>query len=140
MRAEVASQSSQAKDSRALKKKVESQLEEMAALKAQLSHLKSSLEDAHLQNKTLSTKLSANRGTPAPGESASSTAPSTHVGVGAGQAAQLKEDLYGDLTGLIIRGVKREGEDDTYDCIQTGRNGSKYPAIFYTFGKYLPPP
>jgi len=41
------------------------------------------------------------------------------------QAAQLKEDLYSDLTGLIIRGVKRDAEDDVYDCIQTGRNGSK---------------
>jgi hypothetical protein len=59
------------------------------------------------------------------------------VGVGAGQAAQLKEDLYGDLTGLIIRGVKREGEDDTYDCIQTGRNGSKYPLSSLLLKKIL---
>lgn len=43
----------------------------------------------------------------------------------AAQTAQLKEDLYSDLTGLIIRDVKREAEDDVYDCIQTGRNGSK---------------
>ena len=39
----------------------------------------------------------------------------------------LKEELYSDLTGLIIRDVRRkEGEaEDVYDCIQTGRNGSK---------------
>lgn len=41
------------------------------------------------------------------------------------QAAQLKEDLYGDLTGLIIMSVTRKPEEDIFDCIQTGRNGSK---------------
>ncbi|MBE3045332.1 hypothetical protein IMZ48_22830 [Candidatus Bathyarchaeota archaeon] len=40
------------------------------------------------------------------------------------QTAQLKEDLYTDLTGLIVRGVK-QGKEDIYDCLQTGRNGSK---------------
>ena len=43
----------------------------------------------------------------------------------AAQVAQLKEDLYSDLTGLILRGVERKDESDVYDCIQTGRNGSK---------------
>lgn len=46
----------------------------------------------------------------------------------AAQVAQLKEDLYSDLTGLILRGVERKEESDVYDCIQTGRNGSKYPS------------
>ncbi len=42
--------------------------------------------------------------------------------------AKMKENLYSDLTGLIIRGVKRNAEgEDEYDCIQTGRNGSTYP-------------
>ena len=44
----------------------------------------------------------------------------------AAQVAQLKEDLYSDLTGLILRGVEMGSEGDVYDCIQTGRNGSKY--------------
>lgn len=39
---------------------------------------------------------------------------------------QMKENLYGDLTGLIVRGVKHEGGNEVFDCIQTGRNGSKY--------------
>ena len=43
----------------------------------------------------------------------------------AAQVAQLKEDLYSDLTGLILRGVDIGSDSDTYDCIQTGRNGSK---------------
>ncbi|KAK5138121.1 hypothetical protein LTR08_004816 [Meristemomyces frigidus] len=38
--------------------------------------------------------------------------------------AKMKENLYSDLTGLIIRGVKRREGEDEYDCIQTGRNGS----------------
>jgi hypothetical protein len=38
--------------------------------------------------------------------------------------AKMKENLYSDLTGLIIRGVKRKEGEDEYDCIQTGRNGS----------------
>ena len=41
--------------------------------------------------------------------------------------AKMKENLYSDLTGLIIRGVKRKEGEDEYDCIQTGRNGSKFP-------------
>lgn len=44
----------------------------------------------------------------------------------AAQVALLKEDLYSDLTGLILRGVERGDEADVYDCIQTGRNGSKF--------------
>ena len=44
----------------------------------------------------------------------------------AAQVAQLKEDLYSDLTGLILRSVEMGNEADVYDCIQTGRNGSEY--------------
>ena len=43
----------------------------------------------------------------------------------AAQMAALKEDLYGDLTGLILRNVKKEDNADVYDCLQTGRNGSE---------------
>lgn len=44
----------------------------------------------------------------------------------AAQVALMKEDLYGDLTGLILRGVEKGIESDIYDCIQTGRNGGEY--------------
>jgi hypothetical protein len=40
--------------------------------------------------------------------------------------AKMKENLYSDLTGLIIRNVKRKEGEDEFDCIQTGRNGSKF--------------
>lgn len=39
--------------------------------------------------------------------------------------AALKEELYRDLTGLIITSVKRKDGEDEYSCIQTGRNGSE---------------
>lgn len=38
--------------------------------------------------------------------------------------AKMKEDLYSDLTGLIIMGVKRNEGEDVYKCVQTGRNGT----------------
>jgi hypothetical protein len=38
---------------------------------------------------------------------------------------KLKEDLYCDLTGLMIHSVKKVDGEDVFDCIQTGRNGSK---------------
>jgi hypothetical protein len=40
--------------------------------------------------------------------------------------AKMKENLYSDLTGLIIRNVKRKEGEDEFDCLQTGRNGSGY--------------
>lgn len=46
--------------------------------------------------------------------------------VQATQSAKMKENLYSDLTGLVVTGVKRDGPEDVYDCIQTGRNGSKF--------------
>ena len=54
----------------------------------------------------------------------------------AAQASLLKEDLYSDLTGLILRGVERREESDVYDCIQTGRNGSKCIS-FHVLSKIL---
>jgi hypothetical protein len=43
---------------------------------------------------------------------------------------QMKEDLYSDLTGLMIHNVKRMEEEDIFDCIQTGRNGSMHLSLF----------
>lgn len=44
--------------------------------------------------------------------------------------AKMKENLYSDLTGLIIRNVKRKDGEDEFDCLQTGRNGSKYTDVY----------
>ena len=170
------------KDSKGLKKKLDTQSDEIASLKTQIAQLNTSLAEVKLENKTLSAekktlatenknlssenkklstenwklstesktmtaenktlsaKLAANRTAAASVESANTKATGSAVKPNGGirlmgtveaaqvaQAAQLKEDLYSDLTGLIIRGVKRETEEDIFDCIQTGRNGSKSP-------------
>lgn len=126
------------KDSRDLKNLVDSQAGDISKLQTKVAQLTSSLSDVHVENKTLSAKLTANRNKAASVESANGGGPGSAVKANGGirligsaevaqaaQTAQLKEDLYSDLTGLIIRDVKREAEDDVYDCIQTGRNGSK---------------
>jgi hypothetical protein len=138
LKADVAAQTALVKDSGKLKKKLDSQTTEMATLQAQITQMAASLSEAQSENKTLSAKLAANRTAAASVESAHAKIPSSAVKANGGirmmgtaeaaqvaQAAQLKEDLYSDLTGLIIRSVKREAEEDVFDCIQTGRNGSK---------------
>jgi hypothetical protein len=138
LKADLAAQSSQLKEFRDLKKLVDTKVSDISKLQAKVAQLTSSLSDAHIENKTLSAKLAANRNIAASVESANGRGPGSAVKANGGirligsvevaqaaQTAQLKEDLYSDLTGLIIRDVKREAEDDVYDCIQTGRNGSK---------------
>lgn len=41
-----------------------------------------------------------------------------------------KTELYEDLTGLLLTDVKRTAHSIVYNCLQTGRNGSKYNGIF----------
>ena len=138
LKADLAAQSSQLKESRELKKLVDTQTADISRLQAKIAQLTSSLSDAHIENKSLSAKLAANRNLATSVESANGRGPGSAAKANGGirlmgsaevaqaaQTAQLKEDLYSDLTGLIIRDVKREAEDDVYDCIQTGRNGSK---------------
>jgi hypothetical protein len=136
---DLASQNNQTRESKDLKKIIENQSAEISKLKAEVAQLTSSLSDSRAENKVLSTKLAANRNAASSVESATSKTPGSAMKTNGGirmmgsaeaaqqvQAGQLKEDLYGDLTGLIIRSVKREADEDIYDCIQTGRNGSKY--------------
>lgn len=109
-------------------------------MQSKVAELTASLSEAQAEKKALTTKLAANRtaaasvqsiGSKVPGSAKKNPAVKTLM-VGsaeaaqAAQIAQLKEDLYSDLTGLILRGVKREEEEDVFDCIQTGRNGSMY--------------
>lgn len=108
----------------------------MAQLKEQAGESTAQLSSAQSEVKALQTKLSAARNTASTLENAAK-APGSAVKTPANRAqsaevaqasqlAQLKEDLYSDLTGLIIRDVKKRETDHLYDCIQTGSNGSKY--------------
>jgi regulator of replication initiation timing len=131
LKGDLACHSSSSKESRNLKKKVQSQITEISALQSQIAQLTASVAQTQSENKALSAKLAANR--TAAAENANNKAPGTAVKPNGGTrmtggsdaTAQLKENLYSDLTGLIIRSVKQEAEDDVFDCIQTGRNGSK---------------
>ena len=118
----------------------------MAKLQSQMAEMSSSLSTAQNEIKALQAKLTASRTASVesanrpPGSAMKNNGQVRTIMVGsaeaaqAAQIAQLKEDLYSDLTGLIVRSVKRRDDCDTYDCIQTGRNGSKCPNLYCISG------
>ncbi|KJR84710.1 MAM1 protein [Sporothrix schenckii 1099-18] len=144
LKAELASFRELTKDGAKVRRDWEASEARAADLQAQVGELKKALDDAKAASKTLSTKLAAARtaaempalpaGMAVPGSAikasskASSAPANARAAVEAMQAnsqmAQLKEDLYGDLTGLLVRSAVRQGGREMYDCIQTGRNGS----------------
>ena len=141
LKKELAMHAPLAAESRKLQKTLALKDSETNQLRASIDQLATSLSAAQNEIKSLQAKLAASRSASVPVEAGHSRAPGSSVKnsnqqvrtimVGsaevaqAAQIAQLKEDLYSDLTGLIVRSVKRSEGGDTYDCIQTGRNGSK---------------
>ncbi|KKY26243.1 putative chromosome segregation protein [Diplodia seriata] len=133
LKKEVATQRALAAESKALK----GQVAELNATNKQLAFenkaLHTHLSESQTEVKTLTAKLAATRASSTntepkiPGSAVKAQrtmiAGSSDTAKDA-QIRQLKEDLYSDLTGLIIRGVKRGEDEDIYDCIQTGRNGT----------------
>ena len=118
----------------------------ITSLQSKIDSLTSSLAEARSEIKSLNLKLAAARNAEAAANAAAAAgrqipgsaikgansrearlaaAATSEAIQQATMAAQKKEDLYGDLTGLIVRSVKREDGEDKFDCIQTGRNGSK---------------
>jgi hypothetical protein len=147
LQADLSARKGLEKESRDLKKNVETKSSEIEKLKADIARLTTALSNSQTENKTLTAKLVVNRNAAALVESASSKTPGSAMKASGGirmmgsaetaqqiQAGQLKENIYGDLTGLLIRSVKRETEEDVYDCIQTGRNGSKSSSWIKDFG------
>ena len=109
-------------------------------------HLTSQLTEARAEVKSLQAKLAAARSSSAdagagrvPGSAIKQNGARTIL-VGSAEGAKeaqkrlLKEELYRDLTGLLVLDVKRreaeEGEEDVFDCIQTGRNGCMCPFAY----------
>lgn len=140
LKEELAAQKALGQQSRQLQKQLGDRDAEVAGLKSQAGEAASQLSSAQTEVKALQTKLSAARNTAASLENAAAKAPGSAIkGGGANRAtaaasaeiahatqfAQLKEDLYSDLTGLIVRDVKKGETENLYDCIQTGANGSK---------------
>ncbi|KAK2760236.1 Glycosyl phosphatidyl inositol anchor synthesis [Arachnomyces sp. PD_36] len=138
LKKELAAQSAIAQKSRTIQRQLQERDSEISKLKSKINDGSSGLAAAQNEVKTLQAKLAASR--TAATESAAtskSTVGAAKTGInarnGAGnnaetahaaQVAQLKEDLYSDLTGLIIRDVKKRESDHLYDCIQTGMNGT----------------
>ncbi|RFU77022.1 chromosome segregation [Trichoderma arundinaceum] len=122
LKEEIAEQSKTIQQAAQLQSQLGVSEAEVDALRAQLSEANESLSQNKSEMKTLYTKLAASRHA-----EPNSKGPSTGNRAAAAenrQIAQIKEDLYADLTGLIVRDVRRIDKEDVFDCIQTGRNGT----------------
>ncbi|KAL4932327.1 putative chromosome segregation protein (Pcs1) [Aspergillus undulatus] len=138
LKAELEAQKALGQKSRSLQKDLRERDAEVAKLTSDAEESASQLAAAQSEVKALQTKLAAARNTAATLEQTVVKAPGSAIKGGANRAtavanaeaaqaaqfAQLKEDLYSDLTGLIIRDVKKRETDSLYDCIQTGVNGT----------------
>jgi hypothetical protein len=142
LRSELAAQRELAREGAAHRAQLDLSEARVDGLQGTVTELTTALAEARAENKNLSVKLAAARGTEAakaaagvPGGGVSSAknglgkagggVGAEGGGIHAATVMQMKEDLYGDLTGLIVRGVKNVGGEDVFDCLQTGRNGSK---------------
>lgn len=139
---QLAQQAPILQENQKLKKDAQNYDSETKKLRTAHSELAASLAAAQNEIKTLKAKLATIKATPAPAPAPVETKipASTHKNAtqlnkpvnaaGANneiaQKQQLKLDLYSDLTGLIVRDVKQTEDGDTFDCIQTGRDGRKF--------------
>lgn len=139
LKKELATQTTIAQESRSLQKQLATSDAALSNAQKHVNELTTSLSEAQNEIKALQVKLANSRSASAAVESVNAKTPGSAmrgkgqprtIMVGSAEAAQtaqvalLKEDLYSDLTGLILRGVERGDESDVYDCIQTGRNGT----------------
>ncbi|GIJ88349.1 hypothetical protein Asppvi_007269 [Aspergillus pseudoviridinutans] len=136
LKAELEAQKKLGQQTRALQKQLKEQDAEVAALKSQAAEAKNQLTAAQSEVKALQTKLAAARNTTASLENAATKVPGSAIknnratraadaeAAQAAHLAQLKEELYSDLTGLVILDVKKRESDHLYDCLQTGVNGT----------------
>lgn len=120
-----------------MKKEIAKLEKENNRLDSENKRLTDSLNSAQSENKTLSTKLAAARSSAppenknAPGSavkprSAGVVLPGSAEAAKEAQFQKQKVEVYSDLTNLVILGMKKnEDEEEVYDCLQAGRNGSK---------------
>ncbi|KAM3420159.1 hypothetical protein BST61_g3458 [Cercospora zeina] len=126
------SSSTGSSETTSLQKQVASLQNANQKMEAERDELKDKVKVAENEVKALEAKLNAAR------QQISNTAQETKILEAAAKKnsnisinqsetqkeAKMKENLYADLTGLIISGVKRHEGEDIYNCIQTGRNGT----------------
>ncbi|KAK0745053.1 chromosome segregation protein Csm1/Pcs1-domain-containing protein [Apiosordaria backusii] len=105
--------------------------QQIAKFEAQVAELNKTIAEQKTEIKALNMKLTAARNAEAAANSRSAgiQVPGSAMKKGLGGCMVVGEDLYGDLTGLIVRGVSVLADAVEFDCLQTGRNGSKFPQI-----------
>ncbi|KAK1064345.1 hypothetical protein LTR74_008822 [Friedmanniomyces endolithicus] len=117
-----------AADSATLKEKFQTSQNEVKSLEAKFVAARQQVSNSLTTHETSSKAPSQTNGKAPSSQSALSRSvngSALNNATDAQKEAKMKENLYSDLTGLIIRGVKRNAEgEDEYDCIQTGRNGT----------------
>lgn len=145
LKSDLAAQRQLAKEGQRSQQQFEASQAKADKLQAQITETTTTLSEARTEIKSLTTKLNAARAAEATATATAQAAsvrvpgsamkPSAMGGRGldhahvqaqvqATQTAKMKENLYSDLTGLVVTGIKRDGPEDVYDCIQTGRNGT----------------
>lgn len=141
LKSDLATQKQLAKEGLKLQQQLETSEAKIDSLQSHVTEITSSLAEAKTEIKALTMKLNAARAAEATATAqvqvatsrvpGSAMKPSAMGGRGLDQAqvqatqtGKMKENLYSDLTGLVVTGVKRDGPEDVYDCIQTGRNGT----------------
>ncbi|KAL6710887.1 hypothetical protein ACN47E_006762 [Coniothyrium glycines] len=127
---------SRASDLTTMKRELAQLTKENSRLSSDNKKLLDSLGSSQNENKTLSSKLAAARSSvqpdvkTAPGSAVKPRAggvvlPGTAEAAKEAHLAKQKVDFYSDLTNLVVLGVKKnEDEDEVFDCLQTGRNGT----------------
>ncbi|KAG6058484.1 hypothetical protein E4U32_004597 [Claviceps aff. humidiphila group G2b] len=129
LKAELAAKSDIVKQNEQIGRQLERSQANVGELEGVIADLTASLSKAKSEIQSLSLKLGTVRAVEAGTKVTASVMKTVSGGTkltpsGAVLAAQAKEDLYGDLTGLIIRGTSQIDHEIVFDCIQTGRNGT----------------
>ncbi|KAG9203486.1 hypothetical protein G6514_002853 [Epicoccum nigrum] len=133
LKQQVADLQSRTSEIASLNKSIAALTKTNTSLIAENKKLSDSLNTAQKENSTLNTKLAAAR-QPEANKVPGSAVKARNTGVvlpGSAEAAKdamlqkQKVEMYCDLTNLVIVGVKKnEDDEDVYDCLQTGRNGT----------------
>jgi predicted nuclease with TOPRIM domain len=142
LKQQISEMQSRSSEMTSMRKEMSKLEKENARLVSENKALTTSLTSVQNENKTLSNKLAAARSSAPPenknvpgsavkARSGGVVLPGTAAAAKESQNQQLKIDLYSDLTNLVIVGIKKGDEgEDVYDCLQTGRNGSKLTLIY----------
>lgn len=136
MQSDLNAQTALSSETRILKKKLAAKEAEVTKLQTKIQELNRSLQEQQNEAKVLSAKLSvaqSQRAVTVPGSAVKpgirgvqGAAKSNGIVGGPDDAwvAKMKEDLFADLTGLLIMSVKKEAQGPVFECLQTGGNGS----------------